>query len=93
MTGDWYRKHRRQFFPLPNQAYYSGTGIAEDAGYGLFRLEARKSIGIGECTFSHSRFISYFSKNKQQKNRLPKRVVLTGNLVFHPLAKEMTHFI
>ena len=46
MTDEGSRRHRRQFFPLPDKAYYPGMGIAEDAGYGLLRLETRETIGI-----------------------------------------------
>jgi hypothetical protein len=82
-----------QFFPLPNESNHSGSGIAEDAGYGLLRFETREAIGIGQPTlFSHTRFISYLSKNKQEENRLSERMQLTSTCIFHPLGKEMTHY-
>jgi hypothetical protein len=82
-----------QFFPLPNESNHSGMGIAEDAGYGLLRFETRKSIRIGQPTlFSHARFISYLSKNRQAEKKLPERVESATILNTYPLGREMTLF-
>jgi hypothetical protein len=69
-------------------------GIAEDAGYGLLRLESRKTIGVGQSTeFAHARFISYFSKNKQAEKRLPEWVKSCSISISYPLDREMTLFL
>jgi hypothetical protein len=68
-------------------------GISEDAGYGLFRFEARETIGIGQPTlFAHARFISHLSKNRQAEKRLPEREESASMLDTYPLAREMTLF-
>jgi hypothetical protein len=69
------------------------VGIAEDASYGLLRLEAKETIGIGQPTlFSHARFISHLSKNRQAEKWLPGRAKSAPMLNSYPLGKEMTHF-
>jgi hypothetical protein len=88
------RRHHTQFFPLPNESNHSGSGVTEYAGYGLLRFETREAIGIGQPTlFSHARFISYLSKNKQEKNLLSKRMLLTSTCIFYPLGKEMPLYL
>jgi hypothetical protein len=69
-------------------------GISEDAGYGLFRFEARETIGIGQPTlFAHARFISHLSKNRQAEKRLPEREESASMLDTYPLAREMTRYL
>jgi len=68
-------------------------GVAEYASYGLFRLEARETIGIGQLSlFAHARFISHFSKNRQEEKRLPERAESASMLNTYPLGREMTQF-
>jgi hypothetical protein len=86
-----FRRPHIQFFPLPNESDHSGMGIAEDAGYGLLRLETREAIGIGQPTlFAHARFISHLSKNRQAEKRLPERAESAPILNTYPLGREMT---
>jgi hypothetical protein len=61
------RKSRRQFFPLPVKWYHAGMGIAKDAMNDSLWLATREAIQIGESSsFSHVRFVPFFSMLRQQ---------------------------